>query len=336
MQWWTTRAVFRAQQRKESTMPEAYKFPDEIEDEKKGQQQNAAPEDEIEVEIVDDTPEKDRGRKPLDKNVEDPTDEEIESYSDKVQSRIKELTHARHDERRAKEAVSREKQELERVAQQLLAENKRLQKYVSDGTQQFAAGQVQVAEAEIAAARAKYKEAQEAFDTDAIIAAQEALADAKWKLNAAKNFRAPALQQEEPVVQQRQVQTPVDEPDEKTLRWQAKNQWFGAEGFEEVTSYALGLHQKLVNSGVDPRSDEYFDQINGRVKTKFPEVFGDEEKPKPGGAPKKPGAVVAPAARTAGVKKIQLTATQVALAKKFGLTPQQYAAQVAKLENQNG
>jgi hypothetical protein len=308
-----------------------FKFPDE--------EQNAgaaAPDDEIEIEVVDDTPERDRGRKPLDKAVEDPTDEEISSYSDKVQARIKELTHARHDERRAKEATLREKQELESVAQRLLAENKRLQGYVQAGSKQYADSQVQVAEAEIAAARQKYKEAQESFDTDAIIAAQEALADAKWKLNAAKNFRPPALQQEEIPVQPRQVQNSVDEPDEKTLRWQAKNQWFGAEGFEEVTSFALGLHQKLVNSGVDPRSDEYFDQINGRVKSKFPEIFGDEDKPRSNGTPKRPTSVVAPAARSTGAKKIKLTVTQVNTAKRLGLTPQQYAAEVAKLEAQNG
>ena len=127
------------------------------------------------------------------------------------------------------------------------------------------------------------------------------------------------------------------QPDEKSLRWQAQNQWFGQPGFEEYTSYALGLHQKLVTGGVDPRSDDYFDQINGRMKSKFPELFGgNEDKPKTGEVQKKPTTVVAPATRTTSAGKIRLTQTQVALAKKLGLTPQQYAAQVAKLENQNG
>ena len=313
-------------------MADNFKFPDEAEDLKKG----GEVEDTFEVEVVDDTPPKDQGRKPLDRPVEDPSDDELETYSDKVKSRIKELTHARHDERRAKESTLREKQELESVAQKLLNENRRLQKVVADGTNQYAAGQVQVAEAEIAAARQKYKEAQESFDTDAIIEAQETLADARWKLNAAKNFRAPIAQEIEDVVQPLQVQTHVDEPDEKTLRWQARNQWFGADGFEEVTSFALGLHQKLVNQGADTRSDDYYDQLNGRLKSKFPEVFGDEDRTKSSNAPKKPSSVVAPAARSTGVRKVQLTSTQVALAKKFGLTPQQYAAQVAKLESNNG
>jgi len=319
-------------------MAEQYKFPDELEDDKTPEVNVSVEDDgDVEVEVVDDTPIQDRGRKPLDREVEDPTDDEIENYSDKVKGRIKELTHARHDERRAKEATMREKQELERLAQQLIEENKKLKQYVSTGSEQYGHMAKTAAEAELDKARRQYKEAQEAFDTDAIIAAQEAMTDAKWKLEQAKNFRAPPLQTEEYAVQTRQSAPEQAQPDEKTLRWQAKNQWFGSNGFEEVTSFALGLHQKLVNNGVDPRSDEYFEQIDARVKSKFPEVFGGaEDKPRSGDSPRRPAAVAAPATRSSGAKKVQLTQTQVALAKKFGLTPQQYAAQVAKLESQNG
>ena len=319
-------------------MAEQYKFPDEQDDEKTSQVKVSVEDDgDVEVEVIDDTPIQDRGRRPLDREVEDPTDDEIENYSDKVKGRIKELTHARHDERRAKESTMREKQELERLTQQLIDENKKLKQYVSTGSEQYGTMAKTAAEAELEKARRQYKDAQEAFDTDAIIAAQEALTDAKWKLEQAKSFRPPPLQTEEYDVQTRQSAPEQAQPDEKTLRWQAKNQWFGANGFEEVTSYALGLHQKLVNNGVDPRTDEYFDQINDRVKSKFPEVFGGaEDKPRSGDSPKRPAAVAAPATRSSGAKKVQLTQTQVALAKKFGLTPQQYAAQVAKLESQNG
>jgi hypothetical protein len=319
-------------------MAEQYKFPDELDDEKTSQVNVSVEDDgDVEVEVVDDTPIQDRGRKPLDREVEDPTDDEIENYSDKVKGRIKELTHARHDERRAKEATMREKQELERLAQQLINENKQLKQYVSTGSEQYGNMAKSAAEAELEKARRQYKDAQEAFDTDAIIAAQEALTDAKWRLEQAKSFRPPPLQTEEYDVQTRQSAPEQAQPDEKTLRWQAKNQWFGSNGFEEVTSYALGLHQKLVNNGVDPRSDDYFEQIDARVKSKFPEVFGGaEDKPRSGDSPRRPAAVAAPATRSSGAKKVQLTQTQVALAKKFGLTPQQYAAQVAKLESQNG
>ena len=310
-----------------------FKFPDEQEKEIK-----ASDETEVEIEVVDDTPEKDRGRKPLEKEVADPSDDEIESYSANVQARIKELTHARHDERRQKEAVAREKAELERLAQQLLEENKKLKKSYNEGQEVLVNSARKEAETELEMARRKLREAQEAFDTDAIIAAQEALAEAKWKSEEAKRFRPQALQDTEiPVQTQQQPQTQV-QPDEKSLRWQAKNQWFGQPGFEEYTSYALGLHQKLVNGGTDPRSDEYFDQIDGRMKSKFPEIFGGNDgKPSAVEAPaKKPAAVVAPATRSSGAKKVQLTPTQVALAKKLNIDPKRYAAEMMKLENQNG
>lgn len=315
-------------------MAEQYKFPDE-ETNVNGKDVNVTEhEDDVEIEIVDDTPAQDRGRRPLEREVADPTDDEIENYTKGAQDRIKELTHARHDERRAKEALAREKQELERLTQQMLEENKRLKQYVSTGTEQYTQMAKTAADAELEKARRDYKAAQEAFDTDAILAAQEALLEAKMKVEQTKNFRPPSLQTQETEVQPRQTEPQAVRPDEKTLRWQAKNQWFGSDGFEEVTSFALGLHQKLVNSGVNPATDEYFEQIDARVKSTFPEVFGgSEDRPRNGNAPRKPAAVAAPATRSSGVKKIQLTTTQLALAKKFGLTPQQYAAQVAKLEN---
>ena len=307
-----------------------FKFPDEIESK---DIEITVKDDDIEVEVVDDTPERDRGRKPLEKEVADPTDEEIESYSSNVQKRIKDLTHARHDERRVKEATMREKLELERLTQQLIEENKKLRQNVNTSSEQFATQAKTLAETEVEKARRDYKAAQESFDSDAILAAQEALFEAKIKMRDAEKFKPTPLQEDDFDVQTSHREPQRVQPDEKTLRWQAKNQWFGSSGFEEVTSYALGLHQKLVNSGADPRSDEYFEQIDARVKSKFPEVFGEEDKPQ-AESPRKPTSVVAPATRSSGAKKVQLTTTQLALAKKFGLTPQQYALQVAKLENQ--
>jgi hypothetical protein len=310
---------------------EKFKFPDELEDDKTVEIESNA--DEIEIEVVDDTPPADRGRKALDKEVEDPTDEEIASYGDKVKVRIKELTHARHDERRAKEALMREKLELENMARHIVAENQQLRKHVSDGSQHFQSQSLQLAENELQNARGQYKTAQEAFDADAILAAQEELLEAKMKVNAIKNYRPPVQQEERQEVPQQSYREPESQLDAKTLRWQAKNQWFGSDEFEEVTSYALGLHKKLMNSGVNPQSDEYFETIDTRVRDKFPEVFGNERSRE---SSRRPTSVVAPAARSSGVKKVQMTNTAMALAKKFGLTPQQYAAQVAKLEASNG
>ena len=313
-----------------------FKFPDEIEDDKNELKVEVTTEDDdgVEIEVVDDTPEKDRGRRPLEREVEDPTDDEIESYTQGAQKRIKELTHARHDERRAKEATMREKQELERLAQQLIQENKRLKQHANTSTEQVTQYAKSAAEAELEKARRDLRAAQESFDTDAILAAQEAMLDAKIRMEETKKFRPAPLQVDDFDVQTSQREPQRVQPDEKTLRWQAKNQWFGANGFEEVTSFALGLHQKLVNSGVDPRSDSYFEQIDARVKSKFPEIFGGtEDRSRSGDSSKRPAAVVAPATRSSGAKKVQLTKTQVALAAKLKLTPQQYALELAKLEN---
>jgi hypothetical protein len=314
-------------------MPEQYKFPDELDNIPAPAETSEA---DVEIEIVDDTPEQDRGRKPLDREVKDPTDDEIENYSEGVKKRIKELTHARHDERRIKEATMREKQELERMTQHLLAENNKLKQYVNNGEQQYAATIQSATEAELAMARKKLKEAHEAFDTDAIIAAQEELSDAKMRATAAKNFKPTPLQIDSDVVQTSQQVPEQVQPDDKTLRWQARNQWFGAPGYEELTSFSLGLHQKLVNSGIDPRSDEYFERIDARMKATFPDVFGGQGKPKSGDGSRKPSTVVASATRSTGAKKVQLSPTQVSLAKKFGLTPQQYAAELVKMEKSNG
>jgi hypothetical protein len=326
---------------------EEFKFPHEIEEEQA--ESKGKPEDDIEIdidaegdvdiEIEDDTPPRDRTAKPLEKEVEDPTDEEIESYTKGAQARIKELTHARHDERRAKEAIAREKEELERLTKQILEENRRLKEYVKTGEATYAETLQAKAEAEMEMARRKFKEAQESYDSDAMLEAQENLTEAKMKLENAKNFKPSALQNNQDDVQTYQASPEVPKLDEKTLRWQAKNQWFGSPGYEEMTAFALGLHQKLVATGVDPRSDEYFDRVDGRLKQVFPEVFSDSRSPEPVKAEptKKPANVVAPATRSSGAKKvIKLTTTQARLAEKYGLSHKQYAQEILKLEAQNG
>lgn len=312
-----------------------FEFPDEA---KPVAETQGGAEDDIEIEVVDDTPDPDKGRKPLEKPVAEPTDDELESYSDKVKARIKELTHARHDERRAKEAVLREQEELRRVAQQLIDENKKLKEYVSTGEKQFAETAKSAADSSLDLAKRRYKEAYEAGDAEALIAAQEALTEAKMRAEAAKNFKPLALQTQSDEVKLPQSPPQPSQIDEKTVRWQAKNQWFGAPGYEEITSFSLGLHQKLVNAGVDPRSDEYFERIDARLKAVFPDIVGGGESNSakaPEGS-RKPPTVVAPATRSTGARKIQLTASQVALAKRLNLTPQQYVAEVLRLEKANG
>jgi hypothetical protein len=318
-----------------------FKFPHEVEEENTGKPEDGIEididaEGDVSIEIEDDTPERDRRAKPLDQEVEDPTDDEIENYTQGAQNRIKQLTHARHDERRAKEAAQREKQELERMASAILEENRKLKEYVKSGEATFQETLQAKAEAEMEMARRKYKEAQESYDSDAMLEAQENLTEAKMRLESAKNFKPTSLQAERNDVQTYQSVPEAPSLDDKTLRWQAKNQWFGTPGYEELTAFALGLHQKLVTTGVDPRSDEYFERVDARLKQVFPEVFKSTEAARAEPS-KKPANVVAPATRSSGAKKtIRLTTTQARLAEKYGLTHKQYAQEVLKLETQNG
>ena len=316
-----------------------YKFPHEIEEENQGKPVDEIDididaEGDVDIQIEDDTPERDRSAKPLDQEVEDPSDEEIENYSKDVQSRIKKLTHARHDERRAKEALAREKDELERMTRSILEENQRLKEYVKSGEATYAETLQAKAEADMEMARRKYKEAQESYDSDLMLEAQEALTDAKMKLESAKNFRPTPLQTETSAVQMQSSSQEAPRLDDKTLRWQAKNQWFGSPGYEEMTAFALGLHQKLVATGIDPRSDDYFARVDGRLKQVFPELLGISESADRKAEPvKKPATVVASSSRSTGSKKVvKLTTTQQRLADKFGLSHKQYAQEVLKLE----
>ena len=317
-----------------------FKFPDEEENKVDAEVDiDISGETDVEIEVEDDTPERDRNAKPLDREVEDPTDEEIESYSKGVQSRIKELTHARHDERRAKEAALREKQELERLTQQILEENKKLKEYVKSGEATYQETLQAKAEAELEMARRKYKEAADSYDNDALLEAQEALTDAKMKLESAKNFRPTPLQSREVDVQIRSEQPEAPKLDEKTLRWQAKNQWFGSPGYEEVTAFALGLHQKLVSTGYNPQQSEYFEQIDSRLKRTFPEMFDsqDEDRSQKAAPTRKPATVVAPSTRTTGAKKtVKITPSQAAIADRLGIPRDLYVKEFLKTEANNG
>ena len=314
-----------------------FKFPHETEEAESATAEldiDIDAEGDVDIEIEDDTPEKDRRAKPLEYEVEDPSDEEIDKYTQGAQNRIKQLTHARHDERRAKETIQREKEELERMAQSILDENRRLKEYVNNGQATYAETLQAKAEAEMEMARRRYKEAQESYDSDAMLSAQENLTEAKMRLESAKNFKPTPLQMDESRVTIQASSQEAQRLDDKTLRWQAKNQWFGTPGYEEITAFALGLHQKLVATGIDPRSDDYFARVDGRLKQVFPELLGISESADRKAEPvKKPATVVASSSRSTGAKKVvKLTTTQQRLADKFGLSHKQYAQEVLKLE----
>jgi hypothetical protein len=318
-------------------MADNYKFPDEVADgamQQNGEDVEITVEGDVDVEVIDDTPSKDRGYAPAE-GVEDASDEELAQYTEGVQKRLKALTHARHDERRAKETALREREELERVAHRLVEENKKLKQYVSTGEQAYAGSMKSVADAEYEMARKKFKEAHEAFDSDAILEAQSDLMKAQLKLERAANFKPSALQEEANDVQIPASTQQVSKPDEKTLRWQARNQWFGQSDqlSDEMTAVALLAHKDLVNSGIDPRSDDYFARIDARLKKRFPEFYSSEDtKPEI----RKATTVVAPASRSTGSKKVRLTTTQIAIAKRLNVPLELYAKQLVAQEASNG
>ena len=284
----------------------------------------------VEVEIIDDTPSADKGRTPMKEPPAEVTDEELEQYSESVKKRIQHFTKGYHEERRAKEAANREKDEALRLAQGLVEENKRLQGSLGEGQSALLEQAKKVVANEIDEAKRKLKVAHEAFDTDAIISAQAELTSATIKADRVNNFR-PALQRKQTDVQtgqqpeQNTQQTPQADP--KARAWQEQNRWFGSD--DEMTAVALTVHRKLVESGVSPKSDEYYEKINSRVRQVFPDAFKDASSSEDGNGKLKSTSIVAPATRSTAPRKIVLTQTQVSLAKKLGVPLELYAKQVA-------
>lgn len=309
-----------------------FKFPDETPVDTKNDDKKVdfEIEGDTEIEVVDDTPEQDKGRKPLDRPVTDPTDDELQDYSEKVKSRIKELTHARHDERRAKEALERQHNEAIRAAQVLVEENKKLKDQLTQGQTGFITQAQKLAEVEVEKAKAALKAAHEAGDTEAFVEAQAKLNEAIFNQQRVKAFKPPLQKAAEPdnvSSQQAAPTAPVQQPDPKYLAWRQKNPWFGED--DEMTSLALGLHNKLAKGGTVVGSDEYYSTIDRRMRQVFPDKF--ESPVDRSEAPaKKPATVVAPSSRATSAKKVVLTQSQVTLAKRLGLTPEQYAKAVAE------
>ena len=312
-------------------------------EEEKAKKEAAPVQEELfEIEEEDDTPPEDRNREPLPDEVKDELEKDnLEDYSARVKERMAQLKKAWHDERRAKEAEAREREEAIKVAQRIIEENKKLKSTLTTGEEDYLKTLKEKFETDVAIAQRDYREAYDAGDSQKIIEAQTKLGEAQYKLQNAlgmrPQFSKEALQAYENSVNSEQaslLQPKVAKPDAKATAWQEKNPWFGKD--QEMTSLALGLHEKLVSSGVDPTSDQYYRRIDDTMQKRFPEYFGtdslEEEKP----AQRKPSNVVAPATRSTAPKKVRLTKTQLALAKKFKLTPEQYAKELLKTENANG
>jgi hypothetical protein len=318
-----------------------YKFPDEIEDSAENEVVEEADEGslDVDIEIVDDTPPADRNRDPVPDNIKEEleTADTSKDYSKNVKDKFTQYKKAWHDERRAKEAALREQQEALAAAQNILDENKRLKQMIQTGEKELITTYQSSAELEVSQARRNYKEAYDSGDSDALAEAQEEMMRAQLKLDRAKNFKPTVQTTENSVqIQQKQPQQPA-QLDPKVAEWVSNNQWYVDSGKRAMRKYAEGVHEELEETyGREfVGTDEYFKRIDTEVKRRFPEEFVDnlndeDEKPQ---RTTKLSTVVAPAKRSTSSKKIVLSKSQVALAKKFGLSPEQYARELIKLES---
>ena len=312
---------------------EEYKFPHEA--------NNEEAEDNFEVEIEDDTPEQDRDRKPMKAKVEDPTDEELSSYDEKVQARIKKFSKGYHDERRAKETALREREATETFAKQVYEENQRLKGQLKTGSEVFIEQNKSTAQMELDAAKKRYKEAYESGDSDGVADAQMQITKATLKIDRAEQMR-PIEESETPLPRAESKVTP------RTQSWVNENaDWFGVD--DEMTMAAMGLDKKLKTQYGDgyAGTEEYFRTIDKTMRKRFPEHFQDDqsheeddssyqsqnpdEDDKPPRRATKFASPVAPASRSTPPTRIRLKASEAAIARRLGVPELEYAKQVANL-----
>jgi len=297
----------------------------------------------IVVDIIDDLP-----RKPEKAGgaTDDHDDDELAGYSEKVRKRIGKLKWQQGEADRRAEAAERMREEALSYAQRLQAENQQYQGLIQRGEGALVHQIKTRAQLQLDAAKSKYREAYEQGDTDKIIAAQEELLTATTEFREAEKHertlqsrpksQVPA-QAPAQAAQPQQPQYTPPAPSEKALKWAERNSWFGPKGNKDMTALAYGVHERLVrDEGITPDTEEYYNAIDEAVRTRFPEHF--EQEPQQRQTPQRqPSSVVAPSKRSSAStpRRITLTSTQVALAKRLGLTSEQYAKQLIK-ESNNG
>jgi hypothetical protein len=300
-----------------------FKFPDEVEDTKD--------DDKLEIEIEDDTPEEDRNKKPLPKEVADELySDELEDYSSKVKKKLLQLKKLAHDERREKESVQREQAEAVALAKRLIEENNKLKSTINSSQKNVIETAKKAVEMEMQQAEREYREAYESGDSEKVLEAQKKLNQMSIKIDKVSNFKPAPLQEEKFEVQPAQpVQRIKTDPSAEA--WKKENAWFGEDKL--MTGMALALHEQLKEEGVVVSSQEYYRRIDNTMRKRFPERFEDqtEDDEKPVKATKA-STVVAPATRSTQSKRVRLTESQRTLAKKLGLTDEQYAVAKLKLE----
>ncbi len=306
--------------------------------------------DDLEIEYVDDRPPEDRRppkKDPAKKEEVEASDQddELEGYSEKVKKRINKLRYEQHEERRRREEAERLREEAVKFAQQEMEKSRKYQEVIQQGEAYVLQQVKEKAALSLEQAKANYRQAYEEGNTDRVLEAQEALLNAQSEIKTVEyqeanlQNRAQQYQQHAQYEQQRQAQFQQQQqqprqqqvqPSGKALSWSQNNPWFGHEDHKDMTALAYGVHERLVTKeGFAPDSDEYYEAIDRTMRAKFPEYFGEEVEPS---STRSPSVVVAPSARNNGAKprKVRLSRSQISLAKRLGLTPEQYANQIAK------
>lgn len=314
-------------------------------------------EDEITVEAVDEgqggiveAPDEPEGRKPVE--AESKTgDDELDSYSEKVQKRINKLTWEREEANRKLTEAQAIQQEAVRYAQVVNQQNQQQANIIATGEARLVEQIKNRAALAVEAATQKYREAYTAGDTEKIIAAQKELTIAQAEQlesynyeqdyqRRAQNWVAQQQQQQyyqqqaaqRPPVQQQPQQQQQRRPTPESQSWAQKNPWFGKDEHRDMTAIAYAEHERLIrDEGVQADTPEYYQKIDEKVRHHFPDYFAGQGGGNPGQAGKPP-TVVAPGNRNNGSRPrtVRLEPHQVALAKQLGLTTEQYARQVLK------
>jgi hypothetical protein len=327
---------------------DSYEFPDEIEA-KQEKQTKGKPEVEIEadasdvdIEIVDDTPAEDKGREPMETAPEDIDEDELGEYDKKVQRRLKKFSKGYHDERRAKEEAIKMREEALRVAQFMAEENKKLQAQLHEGSKVLIEQGKNGAEIELNMAKKAYKDAYDSGDSDALVEAQQRIAEATLRLDKVQSMRPVEIKEGQ--YQVPQAQQPATQ-DEKLTKWLDNNPWYGGDTPEEdeMTGLAITVHNRLAREFGEKYvgTDDYYEKINATMRKRFPDHFQEQDdtqeveakQPVKTRASKPAANVVAPATRSVAPKKVQLTPTQVQIARRLGVPLELYAKKVAEQMN---
>lgn len=249
--------------------------------------------------------------------VSDDQDDELGDYSSKVKARINKLTEKYRREQRDRE-------ESQRLAQQLYEENQKLQERIRGLDSGYLNEYGTRLEAQAAAAKDAFKKAYESGDPDLLAAAQEqmskiAIDQERFRLAKQRNQNRQA---ETPVVQQQYQQPVAPRVDEKAQTWAERNEWFGTD--KMLTAAALAIHSTLVeDEGFDPTSEQYYSEIDKRIRREFPARFKSSQS----AAPARVASVASSASKAAvqGRRSVKLTASQVAMAKRLNVPLEEYA-----------